>query len=308
MKLKSLYRYLKPPRGFHLTKSGRLFFVFLFGIILSAMLTGNNLLFLILACMLSFMIVSGIQSERNLRHLEIERIMPAEIYARIPVRVGYAIRNMRNPSSRLILSDFKKIKIPRLGKSSLEMVDTDVVFPHRGTIELGRVVISTTFPYSLFRKSITFDLEGCAVVFPEPIACIPPFNSGRAGSGSGKEQDSISHVRSYYPGDPLSSIVWKKQHLGLVSRVAEGGSGSSTLVVLLPGQDLEQKLGRATFLVQELSRTTQPFGLIMNSYFSGMATGRSHKIEIMKHLADCSELSKPYTEGVQHNGQDIVYL
>ncbi|HQG32452.1 MAG TPA: hypothetical protein PLA83_11045, partial [Deltaproteobacteria bacterium] len=81
MKYPSLFEYLKSPRGFGLTKSGKIFFVFLLAIILSAMGTGNNLLFLILACLLSFMIVSGIESEWNIRHLDVERAPPLEIYA-----------------------------------------------------------------------------------------------------------------------------------------------------------------------------------------------------------------------------------
>ena len=102
MRWKSLFKYLKPPRGFHLTKAGKIFFIFLLAIIVVAMMTGNNLLFLILACMLSFMIVSGIESERNIRYLEIARILPAEIFAKRPARVHYTVRNTKITSGRLV--------------------------------------------------------------------------------------------------------------------------------------------------------------------------------------------------------------
>ncbi|HDP26201.1 MAG TPA: hypothetical protein ENN34_12270 [Deltaproteobacteria bacterium] len=308
MKWNFLYEYLKPPRGFHLTKSGTLFFVFLLGIIVSAMITGNNLLFLILACMLSFMIVSGIQSEMNLRHLEMERRLPAEIYARNPARIGYAIRNRHNTSLRLVISDFRKLKVPRLTRGSVEVVETDVVFQRRGAVTLGSVVVSTTFPYGLFEKSITFDLTEEIVVFPEPIEWSVPSRSGKVERGSGRATDSISHVRPYHRGDALSSIVWKKQHHGLISRVTEGGGERENLVVVLPGSDRELKIGRATYLVRELAATGQRFGLMVNSYFSGLATGRTHKIDILKQLAHLETLNQPDPRIVQEHGNDCTYL
>ena len=112
MRLSSLYNYLKPPRGFKLTKAGKIFFVFLFGIIVISMATGNNLLYLMLAGILAFMIVSGIESELNLRYLELDRVLPAEIYAGRSARIGYLLRNKRNSSERLILKDISQIKIP----------------------------------------------------------------------------------------------------------------------------------------------------------------------------------------------------
>jgi len=62
-----LKRILKPPRGFRLTKAGKVFFAFLVCLIFVSLSTGNNLLYLVLAAMLGFMVVSGVQSELNLR-------------------------------------------------------------------------------------------------------------------------------------------------------------------------------------------------------------------------------------------------
>lgn len=307
MRLKSLFKYLKPPRGFRLTKAGKIFFVFLFAIIIVAMLTGNNLLFLILACMLSFMIVSGIESERNIRYLEIERITPAEIFAGRPALFHYAVRNTRLTSGRLVIKDRTRLKLACLQKGQTEKVSSDVIFQRRGTVNLGRVEISTTYPYGLFEKSIPFDVSEDVVVFPEPAPLTPFVSSGSEGQGTGRAHDSISHVRPYMPGDPLSSIVWKKLHLGLVTRVMEGGSGTTGVVVMLPGDNMEARLSHATFVILELHKSGSPYGLVVNDYISGIGTSRDHKREILTHLAHVSTITEPAR--VDFNGRtQVIYI
>jgi hypothetical protein len=307
MRLSSLYKILKPPRGFRLTKSGKIFFGFLFSIIIIAMATGNNLLYLILAVLLAFMIVSGIESEMNLRHIEIARIIPSEIYSGTPASIGYLLRNERNRSERLILRDISMVKVDHIAKQQAELLHADITFPRRGRASLGSISIATTFPYGLFEKSITFDCEQEILVFPKPISYRPILASGAHDSGGGMARDSISHVRPYVPGDPLSSIVWKKQRQGLISRVLEGGSGMGGIVVLLPGPDLEQKLSKACFVINELFRACRPFGLVMNSYFSGIAYTRPHKIKILEQLSAAGDIKSPNIDYLSNDAQ-IIYI
>ena len=307
MKRKSLFEYLKPPRGFGLTKSGKIFFVFLLAIILAAMGTGNNLLFLILACLLSFMIVSGIESEMNIRHLDVERIPSREIYAKRPGTISYTVRNRKRGSSRLILSDGGRVKLPSMAKGVPETVRQERVFAKRGRHTLGKVSVLTTYPYGLFEKSISFDLCDEILVFPEPITCFPTALFGPAGERTGRERESVSHVRSYSPGDTLSSVVWKKQHMGLVSRVVQGGGGVGSFIVLLPGGDIEHKLGRATFMILDLCGRGLEFGISVNAFSSGMGASLTHKIKILEFLSLVQSIGEPEhreIEGCDH----VVYL
>ena len=307
MRLSSLYNYLKPPRGFKLTKAGKIFFVFLFGIIVISMATGNNLLYLMLAGILAFMIVSGIESELNLRYLELDRVLPAEIYAGRSARIGYLLRNKRNRSERLILKDISQIKIPRLQRQQTELLHADLTFPKRGRVHLGTIVIATTYPYGLFEKSISFSLDQDILVFPEPLAFNPSLTFGAHDTGGGKMRDSVSHVRPYVPGDPLSAVVWKKQNLGLISRVFEGGSGMSGVVVLMPGIDVEQKFSWAAYIISELHRMGRPFGLALNGYYSEIAFSRIHKIRILEQLAMAENILKPIFEATKIDAQ-IIYI
>jgi uncharacterized protein (DUF58 family) len=307
MRLRSLYEHLKPPRGFRLTKPGRIFFAFLVCLIIVAMVTGNNLLFLMLSGMLSFMIISGIESERNIRYIELERVLPAEIYARIPAKIGYLIRNKKKNSFRLLLRDLTQLKLGKLRCEEMHLINTEIMFPGRGEVHLGRISISTTYPYGLFEKSIPFPADQDIIVFPEPLDYSPSITSGPDNSGNGKNKESVSHVRAYIPGDPLSSIVWKKQSQGLVSRVSEGGAGMNGVVVVLPGADIEQRLSRATYVISELHKSCCPFGLAVNEFFSGIASTRAHKIEILKQLALTHEIRQPGMKDVPPDAQ-LIYI
>lgn len=260
-----------------------------------------------LAGILAFMIVSGIESEYNLRYLELDRVLPAEIYAGTPAKIGYLLRNQRNLSERLMLKDISQIRIERLQPQQTELLQADITFPKRGRTRLGTIVIATTYPYGLFEKSISFDADQDIIVFPEPLFIQPSLTSGARDSGGGKTKDSISHVRPYVPGDPLSSVVWKKQHQGLVSRIFEGGSGMSGFVILTPGAEVENKLSWATYVITELHRAGRPFGLALNGYSSGIAFSRAHKIKILERLALAEDIQQPKLEAIPSDAQ-IIYI
>lgn len=298
MRFSSLFKYLKPPRGFRLTKPGRIFFGFLLCLIIISMATGNNLLYLVLAGMLAFMIVSGVESEMNLRHLELERVMPAEIYAGLPAKIGYLVRNPKNASERLVLRDLSLVRIVRLPRGDAEMLQAETLFPGRGRAHLETITIATTYPYGLFEKSISFDAAEDIIVFPQPLLYSPVASTGDHDAGSGRYTDSVSHVRPYIPGDPLSAVAWKKQHDGLVTRVFEGGAGTSGVVVLTPGPDMERKLSWATYVISELHRSGRPFGLVLNLYYSGLHVSRAHKVKILEQLALARDIRQPSLEGV----------
>jgi uncharacterized protein (DUF58 family) len=243
----------------------------------------------------------------NLRYLEINRMLPSEIFAGISFKMGYLIRNPRNESERLVLKDISQVRVDKLQRQETQVLHTDLTLPKRGKVHLGTITIFTTFPYGLFEKSITFPTARDVFVFPEPLLFNPYITSGAYDSGGGKAKDSISHVRPYMPGDPLSMVVWKKQHHGLISRVFEGGAGMSGVVVLMPGSDLEQKLSWVTYLICELYNMGNPFGLVLNGFYSGIASSRAHKIDIFMHLALVQEIHQPSPEVIPSDAR-IIYI
>ncbi len=73
-------RWLRPPRVLRPTRAGWIFLAIIFGVGLAALNTGNNLLYLVLSLMLSFLALSGVLSESALRGIQIKRRLPREIF------------------------------------------------------------------------------------------------------------------------------------------------------------------------------------------------------------------------------------
>lgn len=76
-----LRRWLRPPRVLRPTRAGWLFLLIILGVGFAALNTGNNLLYLVLSLMLSFLVLSGVMSESALRGIRVRRQLPRELFA-----------------------------------------------------------------------------------------------------------------------------------------------------------------------------------------------------------------------------------
>src|SRR5437764_2606491 len=87
------WRRLRPPRRLSFTREGRIIVFLSGGVGFAAINTGNNLLYLLLGWLLSFIIASGVLSEMTLRALRVERRPPPRIYASEPFLMEVVIKN-----------------------------------------------------------------------------------------------------------------------------------------------------------------------------------------------------------------------
>ncbi len=71
-----LRRRWRPPRRLSFTREGQILVFLSVGVGFAAINTGNNLLYLLLGWLLSFIIASGVLSEATLRQLVVERRPP----------------------------------------------------------------------------------------------------------------------------------------------------------------------------------------------------------------------------------------
>ena len=86
-------RWLRPPRVLRPTRAGWLFLLIILGVGFAALNTGNNLLYLVLSLMLSFLVLSGVMSESALRGIRVRRRLPRELFAGRENSVRIEIRN-----------------------------------------------------------------------------------------------------------------------------------------------------------------------------------------------------------------------
>jgi uncharacterized protein (DUF58 family) len=217
-----LRRWLRPPRSLKVTRSGRIFLAISLGVGLGALNTGNNLLFLLLGLMLSTIVVSGVMSERCLRHLHIERLPASAAFAGEPFVLSWSIVGSGGPAFALILCEAgnglsAEGTCAYLPAGEERVVRARAIAPRRGPVALQGVRVTTQFPLGLFAKSRLFTLPGTLLVFPKRSVMVGralPARREQAGDqgsnnrieGSGDFVD----FRELGDGEDARRVHWKK--------------------------------------------------------------------------------------------------
>ena len=188
--------------------------------------TGNNLLYLIFGLMLSFITASGILSDLMLRRLQVQRVFPKHIFAGQAAPVSLTVLNGKRfiASFSLVVEDMSQKHAPEQSRYILKVLPRSqvhvvypVTFAVRGSHRPGNIRISTRYPFSFFKKSVSFaEHAGEVLVYPalQPLAqrelsgLITQFGDfiGSRQKGIGQE---IHNIREYAQGDNNARIHWK---------------------------------------------------------------------------------------------------
>ena len=112
---------------YRITRAGWLYFGATLLVALAALNTGNNLLFLILACLIAIILMSGILSSITLAGVELSVDLPEHIFAGQSVRASVELRNekLTLPSFSLRVEALVKRNAP-----AAAMLETPVYFPY----------------------------------------------------------------------------------------------------------------------------------------------------------------------------------
>lgn len=239
---------------------------------IAALNTGNNLLYLVLSFMLSFLVLSGVLSESALRGIRVERRVAREVFAGQPAPVALEIANeqRRVPSFALVVEDLEagsggrglgdsvgRVFALRVPPGGTETRTYSLVAPARGELVLGSFRVSTRFPFGLFSKSMRLEQVRRVLVYPglEPEVPHPPAGSrrleGEARSAIRREGTAVTGLREYVPGDPHRRIHWRAslRRGELLVRETESPRDARVLVRLAtrtePGPEFEAAVRRA---------------------------------------------------------------
>jgi uncharacterized protein (DUF58 family) len=192
------------PFSFGITREGILYILFVFILSLAAINTGNNLLYIILAVLLSTIAVSGIVSHSSLKQVSLSLQMPENVFAGEKVSVKVSMKNLKRifPSFSVSVEDSERrqqhssflsrvrkflprkngdlfkpaapdraifrhiayFPILRPGETRSELAVQS--FPHRGLYRLEGFWISTRFPFGFFRRGERIEAKGEVLVYP----------------------------------------------------------------------------------------------------------------------------------------------
>jgi uncharacterized protein (DUF58 family) len=212
---------------YRITRQG---WIYMGGIALVAMAainTGNNLLFLILACLIASILMSGILSSITLIGIEMRLLLPEHIFAGQPVRGAVELANEKQtlPSFSLRVEGSSKkgsagmllaapVYFPYLPRHEAVKQSVPLRFARRGLYRQAAVRIVTRFPFGFLQKARRLDLASEALVYPsvdatpEFLEVLPGINGAMESLVKGRGQDLYA-LRDYLPSDSARHVHWK---------------------------------------------------------------------------------------------------
>jgi uncharacterized protein (DUF58 family) len=219
-------RWLVYQVDYRLTREGIIYLAAVGVLILAAVNTGNNLLFMVLACALAAILVSGVLSRIVLTGVGLKFDLPEHIFAEQPVLAELELRNekqtwpsfslrvvgeSKNSAAQILTRPVYFPYIPRLGAARQKV---ELNFPRRGVYQQDAFGIRSRFPFGFFEKTRKVDSNIEIVIYPRVTPTdqfyeVLPLLSGEMASyfrGRGHELHSL---RDYQPTDSARFVDWK---------------------------------------------------------------------------------------------------
>jgi uncharacterized protein (DUF58 family) len=312
--LGSRLRFLATRRSIRVTSEGIRFLVFTIGIGVAAINTGNNLFYLLLAMMLSFVVISGLLSEQCLRRLEFHRHVPDLIMANDPATVTLSVTNHNSwlPSFSLRLVDVaggqnldRGLFLDYLPAKRSVLLSYPLLATSRGRLRLERIRAETLFPFGLFLKRALYEVPAEILVGPPIKPLSLRFVEDLVSEGQGLslprrgQGTQLYNLRRYQPGDDSRTIHWlttaRTSHLIVRETEAEDQRRITiVLSTLAPGDRhtlFEHSVSLVASLLWQLSQKSYPLRLIVGAEDSGLGSGADHLLVMLRLLALCERRS-----------------
>lgn len=210
------------PRSLSVTRAGRWYIGILLFIGVAAINTGNNLLYLVVATLLSIIIISGILSESTLRGVKVRTEVPGRVFKGRPALVYLRIKNSKSrvPSFSFTVreltgaADAQDVYVLKLDPGTEIRRTASATFDRRGRVRITGVRVATRFPFGIFRKSKTELSTTEIIVYPDIFSgprtseaykrqTTGDVYGGRKGHGT-----QIHSLRQYTLSDDSRFIHW----------------------------------------------------------------------------------------------------
>lgn len=241
------------------------------------------------------MAMSGLLSIYNLRNVYFLLLSADDIFATLPATMRFEVK-----TKYLIPSMLIRVKIDG-GETLLTYVEDKkifnltVTFPKRGRVSIDKIMISSFFPFLFFNRILKLPVNYEIIVFPKPIKC----DFSKYLSHGSRERESrrtngkayegeIVGIKNYNLHEPLKYIHWKAsaKTSELLSKEFSPYRGNPVIVRLSDfSGDLEQRIGKATFAIIELSNRGIPVGLELENKLYKPDTGKLHLRRMLNALA-----------------------
>ena len=308
---------------YKLTREGMVYLGGILVVALAALNTGNNLLFMILACLLAGVLISGLLSRLVLSGVDVRLELPEHIFAGRSIMAIAELHNTKQtiPSFSVLLVSEEKPKsrkqisaavapnilarpvyFPHVPRQQTVRQNVELMFPRRGVYRQDALGLRTKFPFGFLQKTRRVDSEIEALVYPpveptEELCEILPLVSGELESYQRGRGNDLYSIRDYQFNDSARHVDWKASARTGVLQVREYAREDERRVLLAfdpymdPGeQESELTAGRferAVALCAGLAWHFYEIDSVLEFRSAGFATPRVTAGEIVYDVLRC---------------------
>lgn len=235
---RSPLRWLTFQMNFKVTREGVVFLLCIFVVALAALNTGNNLLFLILGCLLAGILLSGVLSTITLAGIELQLDLPEHVFAGEPASAVVKLSNLKQmlPSfalrvagetsrnkgkaaptlklnARVALLN-KPVYFPFIPRGQSVRNRVEMLFPRRGIYSQDALSLRSRFPFGFLEKSRKIPAKAEVIVYPsveetDEFFEILPLLSGELESYHRGRGDDLYAIRDAVTSDNARFVDWK---------------------------------------------------------------------------------------------------
>ena len=265
----------------------------------SAINTGNNLIYLLLAVLLAVLATSGFFGKRNLTVVHVDLRISDEIYAGMPTPVSVVVKNHGRYFPAFLIRVHvggTAVLFPYVRAGSREKRFVELVFPERGVQTLADIRVASVYPFSFFVRYRIVRTGVALTVFPHPVSFAdvlrkdgyrqPRGDHSRERPG---DDGDILSIRDYLAGDAIRYINWKASARSGVLKTNELTASLTEPVIVefekIMIAELELKLSCLTSLILEHIRKNRAIGLKLRGRYFPPAATQEHKLAMLRELA-----------------------
>ena len=228
-------RWLSYQVDYKLTVEGMVYLGLIFVVTLAALNTGNNLLFMVLACLLAGVLISGLLSRLVLSGVDVHLQLPEHIFAGQTFLAIVELYNTKQtmpsfsvslvgqdepkkktiPATKIVPGIFgQPIYFPYIPRQHAVTQNLDLTFSQRGVYRQDALGLRTKFPFGFLQKTRRLNSEVEAVVYPsvqptEEFYEVLPLVSGELESYQRGRGHDLYAIREYQLNDNARHVDWK---------------------------------------------------------------------------------------------------
>ncbi len=286
------------------TSSGLLFTLASLVIGFAAFASANNLLFLILAAMLSTLLISGFVSRLSLANLRFELLHPEHLPARRRISGRVVIYNEKSymPSFSITLagtpeSGFEnELYFPSIAAGGSMEEPVNLMFPHRGAYKENTFTFSTRFPFGFTERRAPVHVTQDILVYPsvDPRPELEALLDGITGEIQAHFRGlsgEFYRIRPYEPLESARHVDWRATaHTGDLQVREFSREEERSIIIFLdlelpPGDIFENAVECCAWLAWRLTRA--PVGRLhfFTQEFNVRVPEEGEVYTILKYLA-----------------------